>query len=1060
MIALTDIESVIRDNPQEPASARTLLRQWLFSQAEDEGAKGSVADAIALLSEQPSHHRQAAIVLVRCLAIRDLIPEANAQNQLVRHIVTLCAAAIPEILDYLKIEKKSQSYEKFERLLTAHKTICELVQPLRTSPGDLDALLTAQRRILGNLNHSIARIYLEPFGLNEVKKLVEVVTGRLRKVHSLEASLLVDAEECQSAIAEAKETSQSIGTFLSSDYLDPFLSHAEVALDSFLHTIRGRFTTRIERSGTASRELQKRYPLYEPEREVEIVVPMRNTGPGMATNLQISAATEESEIILANHTIALGNVLPGDFSVTLDVMVVAPIEKFHGILEVTWGEIGNPNRKDALLEFEVLTQSSKVDWQSLEYWTPYSTEVAEGDQFVGRTEKLRLLASKLLRSPMEPFYVTGQKRVGKTSLVKAVADFSVEKAANHTLSYHYILWGAVAHSDASTSMKQLGEGIEEFIFETLPNSFVIEKRSYDGSLSGLVQVAEAARKLSPDKKLVIVLDEFDEIHQELYMRGNLAETFFANLRALSRCKNVCVVLVGGENMPFIMDRQGQKLNNFFRFNLDYYSREDEWQDFQLLVTQPTSQVINWHEDAIGEIFNVTNGNPYFAKIVCAATVRYAIEERDADITQKEIRRAVESEVSVLGANSFAHLWQDGIPVALEEREPDVLRRMRVLLTAARTLRKQQTLSLASLVDNKGGIPVSDTEIRLVVDDLIRREVLEEKDGALDFVLPIFRLWLVDVGARQLVADSMRQELAKAMLDEENDARILSEEIVSLAKGWPPYRGMHIGTDAIRSWCEQVENPRDQRCLFRILQKLRFYSEALVRSKLREAYDLLRPELPEFVQRRRNQMRSDVLMTYVDGAGKSGASYASMFAEENRLPARNIIERSAFPAMYSEHVRRNGAASMVVVIDDIAATGKSLERNLKEFFQTNGSILEGVKVRVVSLISTGIARDLLADLDFTPNDFAFRACELIGDEAFAFPASGAGWPSEDSYLRARSLCTDLGSRIYRDNPLGYGGLGLLVVLPTTVPNNTLPILHSSSTAQSGKRWSPLFPRPVN
>jgi hypothetical protein len=32
--------------------------------------------------------------------------------------------------------------------------------------------------------------------------------------------------------------------------------------------------------------------------------------------------------------------------------------------------------------------------------------------------------------------------------------------------------------------------------------------------------------------------------------------FFANLRALSRCRNVCVVLIGGENMPFIMDRQG------------------------------------------------------------------------------------------------------------------------------------------------------------------------------------------------------------------------------------------------------------------------------------------------------------------------------------------------------------------------------------------------------------------------------------------------------------------------------------------------------------------------
>ena len=57
------------------------------------------------------------------------------------------------------------------------------------------------------------------------------------------------------------------------------------------------------------------------------------------------------------------------------------------------------------------------------------------------------------------------------------------------------------------------------------------------------------------------------------MQGNLAETFFANLRALSRCKNISIVLVGGENMPFIMERQGQKLNNFSRTNLSYFSRD-------------------------------------------------------------------------------------------------------------------------------------------------------------------------------------------------------------------------------------------------------------------------------------------------------------------------------------------------------------------------------------------------------------------------------------------------------------------------------------------------------
>ena len=53
-----------------------------------------------------------------------------------------------------------------------------------------------------------------------------------------------------------------------------------------------------------------------------------------------------------------------------------------------------------------------------------------------------------------------------------------------------------------------------------------------------------------------------------------------------------------------------------------------------------------------------------------------------------------------------------------------------------------------------------------------------------------------------------------------------------------------------------------------------------------------------------------------------------------------------------------------------------------------------------------------------------------------------------------------SRIYQHHPLGYGGLGLLVVFPTTVPNNSLPILHSHSRTSSQHRWEPLFPRFTN
>jgi hypothetical protein len=81
----------------------------------------------------------------------------------------------------------------------------------------------------------------------------------------------------------------------------------------------------------------------------------------------------------------------------------------------------------------------------------------------------------------------------------------------------------------------------------------------------------------------------------------------------------------------------------------------------------TSGLLNWHDDAISEVFNTTRGNPYFAKIICAGVFRSAVFERDADITATEVRRATESAISGMGANSFAHLWQDGIPKGATRR---------------------------------------------------------------------------------------------------------------------------------------------------------------------------------------------------------------------------------------------------------------------------------------------------------------------------------------------------------------------------------------------------------
>jgi hypothetical protein len=148
------------------------------------------------------------------------------------------------------------------------------------------------------------------------------------------------------------------------------------------------------------------------------------------------------------------------------------------------------------------------------------------------------------------------------------------------------------------------------------------------------------------------------------------------------------------------------------------------------------------------------------------------------------------------------------------------------------------------------------------------------------------------------------------------------------------------------------------------------------------------------------------------------------------------------------------------VDDVVATGESLRNNLRSFLAVNPVISErAIPVIVVVLFATASGEQLLREAIVCEmgTNVDLRVCEHIDARLQAFGESGA-WVSEMEAERAYSLVRSLGTRVYKQRPLGYGDMGLLLVFPQTVPNNTLPVLHSH--AKGSVRWDPLFPRPVN
>jgi hypothetical protein len=323
--SLFEFESAIRAHTADKdfSDARAVLRDYLWAQVGG-GRTGTIAEAVAALAESSRPLPAAAAVLLRSLAIDGLLPSSGPSGRLDREVVKLVEISLPRLCDFIGVDKKAQTFEKFSKLRGAHHRICEILGPLTADYRTLEGLISARQPINGALNHSCVRAYGEIFGLGTARAIIEGVLHSMQEVARSQATFVLDVDNCRHTIEDALEDTQDNGSFLFRDLVIPFLKVAEHVLQRFINSARGRFSAKIVclvRDGDA---LPKRYPLYDASREIQIKAPFRNTGPGIAIGVRATIEVTSGNVVLQTPDIVIGDVSVGDFSLAFDVMVIEP----------------------------------------------------------------------------------------------------------------------------------------------------------------------------------------------------------------------------------------------------------------------------------------------------------------------------------------------------------------------------------------------------------------------------------------------------------------------------------------------------------------------------------------------------------------------------------------------------------------------------------------------------------------------------------------------------------------------------------------------------------------
>lgn len=1028
------------------------------------GEKYSLADHIEAALKQGRALGHVAVLLVRGLSVHGLF----APDQLTavrRSIISIVIRGMPETSRRLRLTDKLQPYEAFAIVERIHEEALRPLDVLLKVPMEAARIVASRQEVMRGLGDVVCREYLQPFGYIEMRAATDVILSKLAVLlATTDDSYSEKMQELKSLIDETKAWATENQSFLTEGYYSQFLSAIIACIADLDARTKERFDCDLAPRRKPPYLTEKRYPLHHKDRSITINIPAVNRGPGVALDVVAEVTSTSSDVVFENE-LRIGDVKPGDFTLSFALIVIEPCSSARLELLLSWGTAGTTTRKTSKWLVDIVSQNTNVDWSYLASTEPYSLEVAEGSRFVGRAAKVQSLAARFLKERMSSSFISGQKRIGKTSLALAVKKFVEEAESQWRYHIKVIEYGLYAQSDPVGTVEALGWQVFDELSSACNLSKELGNVSFRGSLATLNRAAQVLQKKCPKDRFIFVLDEFDELPPEAYRLGPLAEAFFSNLRTFSAQQNIAFLLVGGEKMPYVMHAQGDQLNKFAPEQLTYFQRSSEWNDYVQLVREPIDVPLNifWSDSALNLMFDVTFGHPYYTKLICARVFATAVSERDGEITDSDVKHAVRILSTELDSNSFAHIWKDGINADGEEAHVRELQRTRALVAIAKTLRANEKLTLEAIQKHNTSARLQKHELGPVLQEFCRRDILRDVQAHYEFVVPLFQAWLKERGVTRLVPDSLAEELEVEVKRAEDAAYVTSNEITQIARRWPTYRGEQISSEEIRAWLEQVPSFRDQRLLFKLLEHVKFISHLEVRERLRDAHRLLRPKLPEVVFTKKTDRRRDVLISYVDGAGKSGAGFAALYAEENSIDAKLVVPPGEISKKVMELEEQQRDISAVVIVDDIVATGGGLSGNVQRFAASIGADLKkkAISVLVVALTATRQGADKVRQsLSKIPNlEAELVICELLDDSAFAFPQSGIGfWTDDKERDRAKALCLELGARIYRDNPLGYGGLGLLVTFTQTCPNNTLPIIHS--WAKGDRKWNPIFPRPTN
>lgn len=597
--------------------------------------------------------------------------------------------------------------------------------------------------------------------------------------------------------------------------------------------------TSIEKDAHLKIEPTKRkYNFTNPDRlQQDIFLIISNEGEGLAKNIILSSDSINFEFSNVN----IGILMPSEKR----EINISSLINFHKDFKpelsiiLQWDELsGKQNYSKCILEFQV--QKVEVPWDELKRKNPYSNSIIDDEsKLYGRDEILDELKLNVLSDNIESFKLWGQKRVGKSSIVKTLKSIL---DSNEKIIVIYRSLGGLINTNPINTLNTLGESLCSEIYEEIDRKVRepsirerlrgIQVPEFNGSLFPLEKYIKQLKRIDNTLKFIFILDEFDRINEEFFLPGNLGETLSLSIgKGLNEHKYIGFILVGSENMH-LLDRQGINYNSYQEREVDTFKKESEYKSFVQIVKGPVTPYLNYSDEAVEKIFYYSNGNPYFANLICATIFKNIYKLKDTEIDSLFVEEAISTIITSSQKSHFEHYWGDGITEESnikKERKADIRRRILVSFSmCSNTIEKRfpnkTEISKSFKRPLESEYIIEKYEVENTIAEFINRKIFVENELAHIRILPpLFENWLCDTGKTLMIEGISDLEALQREIDLEKELALKSDELNRLSENLH-FKERKIDIETFNLFFRQFGGASEQRRVFKLFDSIFYISK--------------------------------------------------------------------------------------------------------------------------------------------------------------------------------------------------------------------------------------------